>query len=76
MGTPTQELVEIIKSADNIRSLNVWIKKNKKRLLEQERDLLNDVAIRAQQEYINAGECYPPQFVVDRANNVVNEFIL
>jgi len=75
MKTTTQELIERIKTVDNIRSLNTWLKKNEKRLIEQDHELLKDVAIQAQREYINTGECYPPQFVVDRANNVVNELV-
>lgn len=75
MKTATQELIERIKTIESITSLNTWLKKNEKRLIEQERELLKDAAIQAQREYVNAGECYPPQFVVDRANNVVNGLV-
>lgn len=75
MKTSTQELIERVKTVDNIRSLVTWLKKNEKRLIEQDRELLKDVSVNSQREYINAGECYPPQFVVDRANNVINELL-
>lgn len=75
MKTATQELIEKIKTIGNIRSLNTWLKKNEKRLIEQEFELLKDAAILAQKEYINAVRCYPPQFVVDRANKVVNKLV-
>lgn len=73
--TATQELIERIKSVDNIRSLRTWLAKNEKRLLEQERELLKSVSVNSQRDYITSGECYPPQFVVDKANSVINELV-
>lgn len=55
MKTTTQELIERIKTSDNIRGLNTWLKKNEKRLIEQDRELLKDAAIQVQREYINIG---------------------
>lgn len=44
-----------------------------KAFLQVEKEQIIDAYIHAQKEHIIAHDCYPPQFVVDKAANYYNE---
>lgn len=73
--TSTQKLLQKIASSQSIEDLQQWVKENQSSLLEREYSLMRDISIESQRTYNNSSNCYPTQFVVDRAHKVLKQML-
>lgn len=73
--TSTQKLLQKIASSQSIEDLQQWVKENQSSLLEREYALMRDISIESQRTYNNSPNCYPTQFVEDRAHKVLEQML-